>query len=153
MYAIDNDRKEALCQLQSSKKAKNRVNARETYTISVMRPRTHGREHRDFKQKLGGLRQIGYTYRMRSRSEYVRAGHLQVPKKELANFVKFRKLTEQWIDLTLKLSQLWRKQLAEKRPKTIPQTTANERQNRASTKLAASHAAALIDPCLSGKNG
>ena len=119
MYAIDNDRKEALCQLQSSKKAKNRVNARETYTISVMRPRTHGREHRDFKQKLGGLRQIGYTYRMRSRSEYVRAGHLQTVKKELSNFAKFRKLSEQWIDLSLELSQLKRKQPTKNRAHPI----------------------------------
>lgn len=82
--------------------------------LGPMRPGTLGRQYRDSKQKLGGFWQISYTHHMRSRSEYVRPEHLQTVKKELSNFAKFRKLSEQWIDLSLELSQLKRKQPTKK---------------------------------------
>ncbi len=78
--------------------------------LGPMRPGTLGRQYRDRKEKLGGFWQISYTHRMRSRSEYVRPEHLGAVKKELANFVTFRKLTERWIDLSLELSRLKRRQ-------------------------------------------
>ena len=82
--------------------------------LGSMRPGTLGKQYRDSKQKLGGFWQISYTHHMRSRSEYVRPEHLQTVKKELANFAKFRKLTAQWVDLSLELSQLKRKQPTKK---------------------------------------
>ena len=47
--------------------------------------------------------------RMRSRSEYVRPGHLKAVCAELANFRKFRLLAERWIELSLELSKAKRK--------------------------------------------
>lgn len=83
--------------------------------LGPMRPGTLGRQYRNPQEKLGGFWQISYTHRMRSRSEYVRPEHLAEVKKELANFAKFKKLTEQWIDLSLELSRLKRKQFPKKK--------------------------------------
>ena len=64
---------------------------------------------KDPAEKQGAYWQISYTHRMRSRSEYVRPEHLPAVRAELANFRKFRRLTERWIDLSLEVSRLKRK--------------------------------------------
>lgn len=79
-------------------------------TLGPMRPGTLGMQYRDRKEKLGGFWQISFTHQRRSRSEYVRTEHLAAVREELENFVKFRELTEQWINLSLELSKLKRKQ-------------------------------------------
>ena len=61
-------------------------------------------------QARGKYWQISYTHKMRSRSEYVRSEHLRAVRTELANFRKFRLLTDRWIELSLELSKLKRKQ-------------------------------------------
>ena len=77
--------------------------------LGPMRPGTLGRQYRDPGAKRGGYWQISYTHRMRSRSEYVRPEHLPAVRAELANFRKFRRLTERWIELSLEVSRLKRK--------------------------------------------
>ena len=77
--------------------------------LGPMRPGTLGRQYRDPKTKRGGFWQVSYTHRMRSRSEYVRPEHLRAVRAELANFRKFRRLTERWIELSLEVSRLKRK--------------------------------------------
>ena len=77
--------------------------------LGPMRPGTLGRQYRDPKGKRGGFWQVSYTHRMRSRSEYVRPEHLWAVRAELANFRKFRRLAERWVDLSLEVSRLKRK--------------------------------------------
>jgi len=77
--------------------------------LGPMRPGTLGRQYRDPKTKRGGFWQVSYTHRMRSRSEYVRPEHLRAVRAELANFRKFRRLTERWVDLSLDVSRMKRK--------------------------------------------
>ena len=77
--------------------------------LGPMRPGTLGRQYKDPKGRRGAYWQISYTHRMRSRSEYVRPEHLKAIRAELANFRKFRLLTERWIDLSLEVSRLKRK--------------------------------------------
>ena len=77
--------------------------------LGPMRPGSLGRQYRDPKTKRGGFWQISYTHRMRSRTEYVRPEHLRAVRAELANFRKFRQLTERWVELSLEVSRLKRK--------------------------------------------
>ena len=77
--------------------------------LGPMRPGTLNRQYKDPAKKQGGYWQISYTHRMRSRSEYVRPEHLPAVRAELANFHKFRRLTERWIELSLEVSRLKRK--------------------------------------------
>lgn len=77
--------------------------------LGPMRPGALGHQYKDPKEKRGGYWQISYTHRMRSRSEYVRPEYLRSVRAELANFRKFRRLTENWVDLSLEVSRLKRK--------------------------------------------
>ena len=74
--------------------------------IGPMRPGTLTRQYRDPKKKIGPFWQLSHTYRMKSRTEYVRPTFMAQIQKEIARFKRFKKLIQQWIDLALKLSKL-----------------------------------------------
>jgi hypothetical protein len=74
--------------------------------LGPMRPGAISRQYRNPKEKKRPFYQISYTYRMRSRSEYLRPENLVAVRRETANFKRFRKLMGRWVDLALQLSQL-----------------------------------------------
>ncbi len=74
--------------------------------LGPMRPGSVSRQYRDPKERKRPFWQLSYTHRMKSRSEYVRPENLAAVRRETANFRRFRKLVDQWIDLSLRLSQL-----------------------------------------------
>ena len=71
-----------------------------------MRPGALTCQYRDPKKKIGPFYQLSYTYRMKSRTEYVRPSFIPQIRKEIANFRRFKRLTQKWIDLALRLSHL-----------------------------------------------
>ena len=74
--------------------------------LGSMRPGAISRQYRNPKEKKRPFYQISYTHRMKSRSEYLRPENLAAVRRETANFKRFRKLMDRWVDLALKLSQL-----------------------------------------------
>jgi hypothetical protein len=78
----------------------------ELMRLGPMRPGSLSCQYKNRKEKKGPFYQLSYTHKMKSRSEYVRPENLKAIKCELANFKKFRRLIDRWIDLSLKLSQL-----------------------------------------------
>lgn len=50
--------------------------------------------------------QISYTYRMRSKTEYVRPNQVRRLKGEVREFKKFKALMQKWVDIALELSRL-----------------------------------------------
>ena len=74
--------------------------------LGPMRPGAISRQYRNPKEKKRPFYQISYTHRMQSRSEYLRPENLAAVRREIANFKRFRKLVDRWVDLALKLSQL-----------------------------------------------
>ena len=74
--------------------------------LGLMRPGTLTRQYRDPKKKIGPFYQLSYTYRMKSRTEYVRPAFIPQIRKETANFKRFKRLMQKWIDLALRLSKL-----------------------------------------------
>jgi len=78
----------------------------ELMALGPMRPGSITRQYRLPKEKKRPFYQISYTHRMRSRSEYVRSENVAALRKETANFKRFRKLIDRWVDLSLKASQL-----------------------------------------------
>lgn len=79
---------------------------RQLMELGPMRPGAVSRQYRNPKEKKRPFYQISYTHRMKSRSEYLRPENLAAIKLETANFKRFRKLMDRWVDLALKLSQL-----------------------------------------------
>ena len=87
----------------------------ELLALGPMRPGSITRQYRLPKEKKRPFYQISYTHRMRSRSEYVRPVNLATLRRETANFKRFRKLIDRWVDLALTASKLRAKQ-ADKTP-------------------------------------
>jgi hypothetical protein len=74
--------------------------------LGPMRPGSLTRQYHDPKRKRGGFYQLSYTYRMQSQTEYARPTFIPQLKKEIANFKRFKALTQKWVDLALQLSKL-----------------------------------------------
>ena len=79
---------------------------RELMNLGPMRPGSLSRQYRDPETKNRPFHQISYTYKGRGKSEYVRVENLAQIRRETANFKRFRKLVEQWVELSLKSSQM-----------------------------------------------
>lgn len=77
----------------------------ELWRLGPMRPGSISRQYRNPQERKTPYYQISYTYRMKSRTEYLRRENLAEVRREVANFKRFRKLIEQWTDLALELSQ------------------------------------------------
>ncbi|MEW5946497.1 MAG: DUF6788 family protein, partial [bacterium] len=52
------------------------------------------------------LRKFTYTHKGRSKSEFVKKEDLADVKKQLKNYRQFKKLTAEWVDLSLELARL-----------------------------------------------
>ena len=74
--------------------------------IGEMRPGSLTYQYQRPKEKKGGFYQISYTYRMKSKTEYVRAEFVQDLKGQIATFKRFKKLIQQWVDLAIQHSQM-----------------------------------------------
>jgi hypothetical protein len=78
----------------------------ELLQIGEMRPGSLTRQYKNPKEKTGGFYQISYTHKNKSKTEYVKAYHVDALKQQITVYKKFKKLVEQWIDLAIKYSKL-----------------------------------------------
>jgi hypothetical protein len=65
---------------------------------------------KDNPKKHGPYYQISYTHRGKSKTEFVRKGMEKQVKKELKNYREFRRLTQQWVDLSLETARIRRQE-------------------------------------------
>jgi len=79
---------------------------KELMSIGEMRPGSLTYQYQRPKEKKGGFYQISYTYRMKSKTEYVKAEFVQDLKTQIATFKRFKTLLQQWIDLSIRHSQM-----------------------------------------------
>ena len=62
-------------------------------------------------RKHGPYYQVSYTHNGKSRTEFVKKEMVGEVKKQLKNYQAFRRLTKEWVDLSLEISRLRREQL------------------------------------------
>ena len=74
--------------------------------IGEMRPGSLTKQYRNAKEKKWGFYQLSYTYKMKSKTEYIRAPHVDDLKKQINTYKKFKTLIEMWIDLSIKHSKI-----------------------------------------------
>lgn len=74
--------------------------------IGDMRPGSLTRQYRIPKEKIGPYYQVSYTHKMKSRTEYVRPGHVARIRKEIEACKRFKKLITEWTDLGIRQSSL-----------------------------------------------
>jgi hypothetical protein len=78
----------------------------ELLALGPMRPGSITRQYRQPKEKKRPFYQISYTRRMQSRSEYVRPENLAALRRETANYKRFKRLIDQWVELALTASKM-----------------------------------------------
>ena len=71
-----------------------------------MRPGSLTRQFKDPQRKAGAYWQISYTRQMMSRTEYVRAEWVSELRRQIASHKRFKRLVDQWVDLSIEHSQL-----------------------------------------------
>jgi len=74
--------------------------------IGPMRPGTLTRQYKNPKEASGPYWQISYTRNMKSRTEYVRRDCVADIRKEVLTYKRFKRLVDQWIDLSIERSKL-----------------------------------------------
>jgi hypothetical protein len=74
--------------------------------IGPMRPGSLTCQYKDPQNKTGSYWQISYTRSMKSRSDYVRVDSVTRVRKEISEYKRFKKLMDQWIDLSIDASKL-----------------------------------------------
>ncbi len=78
----------------------------ELQTIGPMRPGSLTRQYKDPENRAGAYWQISYTRHMKSRTEYVRRDCLAEVRQRIATHKRFKRLVDQWIDLSIEYSKL-----------------------------------------------
>ncbi len=74
--------------------------------IGPMRPGSLTRQYRDPENGTGAFWQISYTRQMKSRPEYVRKEWVTDIRKQIATHKRFKRLVDQWVDLSIEHSQM-----------------------------------------------
>ena len=92
-------------QLQNLEKKISKIKS-DINKIEDMRPGSLSLQYKNRKEKTGSYYQLSYTRNMKSKTEYVSVKNVSEIKKQIANYKKFKKLTETLIDLSIEHSKL-----------------------------------------------
>lgn len=74
--------------------------------IGPMRPGSLTCQYKNPQTKSGAYWQVSYTRNRKSKSDYVRSDCVGKVRKEILAYRRFKKLTEEWIDLGIEASKL-----------------------------------------------
>lgn len=74
--------------------------------LGPMRPGCLARRYKKPKLQQGAYYQLSYTHRMRHYNEYVPPHLVPQIERELAEYRRFRHLTQEWIALSIQRSRL-----------------------------------------------
>ncbi len=64
-------------------------------------------------RRHGPYFQLKYTRKGKSRTEFVRREQVEDIRRQLSNYARFRDLTEEWVDLSIEIARLRKKDAAE----------------------------------------
>ena len=78
--------------------------------LGPMRPGCLSRQYRQPKLKKGPYYQLSYTAQMKSRTEYIHPDLVPQIQEELAEYRRYRELTQEWVQLSIEGSRLKIKQ-------------------------------------------
>lgn len=78
----------------------------ELMQIGEMRPGSLTKQYQKSAKNKCGYYQISYTYKMKSRTEYVRPDFVDDLKNQVKTFKRFKVLTQKWIDLAIEYSRI-----------------------------------------------
>jgi hypothetical protein len=86
----------------------------EIASIGDMRPGSLTKQYKNRENSTGAYYQISYTLDMKSRTEYIRKEFVRGIRRQISNYKRFKKLTAQWVALSIEHSKLSMKLKQEK---------------------------------------
>lgn len=97
------------------KQLENQIHAikKELLELDLMRPGNLSVQYKVPAEKKGPYYQLSYTHKMKSRTQYVRHQWVDEIRKQTEVYKRFKKLIEEWIDLSIEYSQTRMKQAKE----------------------------------------
>ncbi len=87
---------------------------RQLQEVGEMRPGSLTKQYRKPNDKQRGFYQLSYTYKMKSKTEYVRPQHIADIKAQVKAYKNFKSLVEKWVALAIEHSKL-KKDLANRK--------------------------------------
>ena len=78
----------------------------EMAAIDDMRPGSLTRQYKDPENQSGPYYQLSYTREMKSRTEYIARDCVREVRRQIANYKRFKALTDEWIALSIEQSRL-----------------------------------------------
>lgn len=78
----------------------------ELAAIDEMRPGSLSRQFKDPENQSGAYYQLSYTRAMRSRTEYIASDAVPQIRRQVANYKRFKALSDEWVDLGIEHSRL-----------------------------------------------
>ena len=73
--------------------------------LGPMRPGNLSLQYKVPAEKKGPYYQLSYTHKMKSRTQYVRPQWVDEIRRQIEVYKRFKKLIEEWIDLSIEYSQ------------------------------------------------
>ena len=83
---------------------------KELSRLGPMRPGNLSLQYKTPGEKKGPYYQLSYTHKMKSRTQYVRPEWVDEIREQIEVYKRFKKLIEEWIDLSIEYSQTRMKQ-------------------------------------------
>jgi hypothetical protein len=65
-------------------------------------------------KKHGPYYQLSYTHKGKSTTEFVKADKVDEVRQQIKNFREFKKLTDEWVDLSVKIAKLRKREASKK---------------------------------------
>jgi hypothetical protein len=92
--------------IKSNLQKKKRIEAIKKTLMSLndFRPGTLTKQYVRRNQKQYEYYQLSYTHKMKSRTRYIPTQSVKTIKKEIRTYKLFKKLFQQWIDLSIQAS-------------------------------------------------
>ena len=84
----------------------------ELLELAPMRPGSLSLQYKLPAEKKGSYYQLSYTHKMRSRTQYVRPEWVAEIQRQIEVYKRFKRLIEQWVELSIDHSQTRMKQVA-----------------------------------------
>ena len=78
----------------------------ELAAIDEMRPGSLTRQYKDPHNQSGAYYQLSYTRQMKSRTDYIARNCVREVRRQIANYKRFKALTDEWIALGIEHSRL-----------------------------------------------
>jgi len=93
------------CSLKTTEE-RIRKNLQELSRIQRMRPGTLSVQYRKPEEQKYPFHQLSYTFKGKSRSDYVRAENVAAIRKELEAYKRFKALSEEIVELSIEASRM-----------------------------------------------